>query len=74
MGLERYALLSLGAALATMGLKSLAWWLTGSVGFLSDALESLVNMAAALLAFSMLRLAIARKSAVCDNRNAGNNR
>ena len=59
MGLERYALLSLGAALATMGLKSLAWWLTGSVGFLSDALESLVNLAAALLAFSMLRLAAA---------------
>lgn len=40
-----------------MGLKTLAWWLTGSVGLLSDALESLVNLAAALIALWMLRLA-----------------
>jgi cation diffusion facilitator family transporter len=52
--------LSVAAALATMGLKTLAWWLTGSVGLLSDAIESLVNLAAAFLALSMLRLA-ARK-------------
>ncbi len=57
MGLERYAWLSVGAAIATIGLKTFAWWLTGSVGLLSDALESLVNLAAALLALSMLRLA-----------------
>lgn len=57
--LERYAWLSVAAALATIGLKMLAWWLTGSVGLLSDALESLVNLAAALLALSMLRLAAA---------------
>ena len=57
MGLERYAWISVGAAIATIGLKTLAWWLTGSVGLLSDALESLVNLAAALLALSMLRLA-----------------
>ena len=43
--------------MATIALKALAWWLTGSVGLLSDALESLVNLAAALLALSMLRLA-----------------
>ncbi len=55
--LERYAWLSIAAALATIGLKTLAWWLTGSVGLLSDALESVVNLAAALLALSMLRLA-----------------
>jgi cation diffusion facilitator family transporter len=55
--LERFAWLSVAAALATMGLKTLAWWLTGSVGLLSDALESLVNLAAALLALCMLRLA-----------------
>jgi cation diffusion facilitator family transporter len=55
--LERYAWLSVAAALATIGLKTLAWWLTGSVGLLSDALESLVNLAAALLALSMLRVA-----------------
>jgi cation diffusion facilitator family transporter len=57
MGLERFAWLSVGAAVATIVLKTLAWWLTGSVGLLSDALESLVNLAAALLALSMLRLA-----------------
>jgi cation diffusion facilitator family transporter len=57
MQLERYAWLSVGAAIATISLKALAWWLTGSVGLLSDALESLVNLAAALLVLSMLRLA-----------------
>jgi cation diffusion facilitator family transporter len=57
--LERYAWLSIAAALATIGLKTLAWWVTGSVGLLSDALESLVNLAAALFALSMLRLAAA---------------
>src|SRR3954468_12891749 len=59
MQLERYAWLSIAAAVATIGLKTLAWWLTGSVGLLSDALESLVNLAAALLALSMLRLSAA---------------
>ena len=59
MRLERYAWLSVAAALATIALKTLAWWLTGSVGLLSDALESVVNLAAALLALSMLRLAAA---------------
>jgi len=57
MHLERYAWLSVAAALATITLKTVAWWLTGSVGLLSDALESVVNLAAALLALSMLRLA-----------------
>ena len=55
--LERFAWLSVGAALATIALKTLAWRVTGSVALLSDALESLVNLAAALLALSMLRLA-----------------
>src|SRR6266571_4149327 len=55
--LERYAWLSLGAALATIALKTLAWAVTGSVGLLSDALEALINLAAALLTLSMLRLA-----------------
>jgi cation diffusion facilitator family transporter len=55
--LERYAWLSIAAALATIALKMLAWWLTGSVALLSDALESLINLAAALLALWMLRLA-----------------
>ena len=57
MRLERFALLSIVAALATITLKGVAWWLTGSVGLLSDALESFVNLAAAVMALSMLRLA-----------------
>jgi len=56
-GLERYAWLSVAAAIATITLKTLAWWVTDSVGLLSDALESLVNLAAAVLALYMLRLA-----------------
>ena len=55
--LERYAWISVAAALATIALKAFAWQVTGSVGMLSDALESLINLAAALLALSMLRLA-----------------
>jgi cation diffusion facilitator family transporter len=54
--LERYAFLSVAAALATIALKMTAYWLTGSVGLLSDGLESLVNLGAALLALWMLRL------------------
>ena len=63
MSLERYAWLSIAAALLTMALKSVAWWLTGSVGLLSDALESLVNLAAAVLALWILRLAASPPSA-----------
>lgn len=55
--LRRYALLSIFTALATILLKSLAWWLTGSVSLLSDALESLVNLAGALMTLVMLTLA-----------------
>lgn len=50
--------LSVGAALATMAIKVAAWGLTGSVGFLSDALESSVNLAGALFALWMLRWAL----------------
>jgi cation diffusion facilitator family transporter len=52
-----YTLLSIAAALATIGLKTLAYKLTGSVGLLSDALESGVNLVAALVAFWALTLA-----------------
>ena len=45
-----YAWLSVFTSLATIALKFAAWWLTGSVGMLSDAIESLVNLAAALVA------------------------
>lgn len=55
--LSRYAWLSIAAALATIALKLAAWKLTGSVGLLSDALESLVNLGGAVMALLMLRLA-----------------
>jgi len=55
--LTRYAWLSIAAALGTMGLKFAAYRLTHSVGLLSDALESLVNLAGALMALAMLTAA-----------------
>jgi cation diffusion facilitator family transporter len=55
--LRRFAWLSIAAALVTMGLKASAYLLTGSVGLLSDALESLVNLAGALMALAMLTVA-----------------
>lgn len=57
--LASFAWLSIAAALVTMTLKGLAAWVTGSVGLLSDALESFVNLGAALLALWMLRIAVA---------------
>ena len=45
--IERFLLLSIAAAILTIALKSAAAYLTGSVGFLSDALESVVNLVAA---------------------------
>ncbi len=55
--LTRYAWLSIGAAVLTILLKGSAYWLTNSVGLLSDALESLVNLAAATVALIMLSIA-----------------
>src|SRR5262249_14004614 len=55
--LWRYAWLSLAAAVVTITLKTYAWYLTGSVGLLSDALETVVNLVAALLTLSMLKIA-----------------
>lgn len=52
-----YILLSIAAAILTIALKFGAYWLTGSVGLLSDALESGVNLVAALFAFWALSLA-----------------
>jgi cation diffusion facilitator family transporter len=56
-GLARWAWLSIAAAVVTIALKTLAWRLTGSVGLLSDALESLVNLAAAVMTLAMLHVA-----------------
>lgn len=49
--------LSVVVALITIVLKMLAWWLTGSVGLLSDALESFVNLAGAMFALAMVTIA-----------------
>lgn len=55
--LRRYMYLSIAAAILTISLKGVAYYLTGSVGLLSDALESLVNLAGALLALLLLTIA-----------------
>ncbi len=55
--LTRYAWLSIAAAIATILLKGAAWQMTGSVGLLSDAIESFVNLAGAIMALWMLTLA-----------------
>lgn len=64
--LTRYAWLSIAAAIATILLKGTAWWLTGSVGLLSDALESFVNLAAAMMALWILTVA----ATPADDRHA----
>ena len=48
---------SVAMALTTMALKTLAWYVTGSVGLLSDAMESLVNLASALFGVTMVTVA-----------------
>lgn len=55
--LEKFAWLSIAAALATIALKTGAWWITDSVGLLADAAESIVNLVAAVAALIALRVA-----------------
>lgn len=64
--LTRYAWLSIAAAVATILLKGSAWWVTGSVGLLSDAIESFVNLAAAMMALWILTVA----ASPADDRHA----
>lgn len=52
-----FAWLSIGTAVLTIGLKAVAYQITGSVGLLSDALESGVNLVTAVLALAMLSIA-----------------
>jgi len=49
--------LSVATAVAAIVMKTAAWWITGSVGLLSDAMESLVNVASALFALAMVTIA-----------------
>lgn len=57
--LTRYAWLSIAAGVTTLGLKTVAWRLTGSIGLLSDAIESIVNVVAAIVALWALTVAAA---------------
>ena len=57
MDARAYLKLSVAVALATIALKTGAWWVTGSVGLLSDAMESLVNLAGATFALAMVTVA-----------------
>lgn len=56
--LSAYAWLSIATALGTIALKGIAAWLTGSVGLLSDAAESVVNLVAAVVALIVLKISI----------------
>ena len=58
--------LSIAVAVATIVTKSLAWWLTGSVGLLSDAMESFVNLASAT--FALLMVTISQRPADADHQ------
>jgi len=49
--------LSIATAIVTIAVKGFAWWITGSVGLLSDAMESFVNLASALFAVAMVTIA-----------------
>lgn len=57
--------MSIAVAVATIALKTLAWWITDSVGLLSDAMESLVNLASAM--FALLMVTIAHRPADADH-------
>jgi cation diffusion facilitator family transporter len=54
---QRLLMASVAMAVVTIGLKTLAWWLTDSVGLLSDAMESLVNLASAVFGLTMVTIA-----------------
>ncbi len=54
--IEHIATASVAVALLVLGLKAGAWWLTGSVALFADALESVVNVAAAVAALVAIRL------------------
>jgi cation diffusion facilitator family transporter len=57
MQVSSYLKVSIAVAVATIVLKTGAWWLTGSVGLLSDAMESVVNLAGAMFALLMVTIA-----------------
>ena len=62
---QTFLRLSVAVATATIAMKSAAWWVTDSVGLLSDAMESFVNLASAL--FSIVMVTIAQRPADDDH-------
>ena len=54
---RRLLMVSVVVAVLTIALKTMAWWITGSVGLLSDAMESFVNLASAIFALVMVTVA-----------------
>lgn len=69
--LEKWAWLSVLAAVLTIALKLAAWWWTDSVGLLSDAMESIVNLVAAIFAVIAVRVAEAPAD---DNHHFGHDK
>ena len=64
--LKKFAWLSVATAVVTIALKVAAWWVTGSVGLLSDAAESVVNLVAAVVA--LLAISVAERPADDDHQ------
>lgn len=64
--LKKFAWLSVATAIVTIALKFSAWWLTGSVGLLSDAAESVVNLVAAVIA--LIAITVAERPADDDHQ------
>lgn len=64
--LKKFAWLSVATAIATIALKMAAWWITGSVGLLSDAAESVVNLVAAIVA--VIAVTVAERPADDDHQ------
>lgn len=63
---ERLAFWGIPVSLLVLGIKMLAWWVTGSVALLSDGLESIVNVVAACIAYFVIRYA--RRPADSDHQ------
>lgn len=64
--LKKFAWLSVATSIVTISLKMVAWWVTGSVGLLADAAESVVNLVAAVVA--LIAITVAERPADDDHQ------
>ncbi|MFN3340212.1 MAG: cation diffusion facilitator family transporter [Dietzia sp.] len=64
--LKKFAWLSVATSIVTISLKLVAWWVTGSVGLLADAAESVVNLVAAVVA--LIAITVAERPADDDHQ------